>query len=92
MYQFEELISNTIEETKDVPEEISETGKVNMSHKGAERWWRREKEGADVAFGLLRDHVQNRRALPAPDEHQFGRLGAGLSCAYLRLYCMWPSI
>lgn len=43
MRQFEELISNTIEETKDVPEEISETGKVNMSHKGAERRWQREK-------------------------------------------------
>lgn len=33
-FQFEELISNTIEETKDIPEEISETGKVGMSHKG----------------------------------------------------------
>lgn len=32
--QFEELISSTIEETKDIPEIISETGKINMPHKG----------------------------------------------------------
>ncbi|KAK2461006.1 hypothetical protein APHAL10511_006947 [Amanita phalloides] len=30
---FEELISNTIEETKDIPEIISETGKIGMPHK-----------------------------------------------------------
>ncbi|KAI0340379.1 DUF155-domain-containing protein [Trametopsis cervina] len=30
---FEELISSTIEETKDIPEIISETGKINMPHK-----------------------------------------------------------
>jgi uncharacterized Rmd1/YagE family protein len=30
---FEELISNTIEETKDIPEVISETGKIGMPHK-----------------------------------------------------------
>ena len=33
--QFEELISSTIDETKDIPEIISETGKINMPHKGA---------------------------------------------------------
>lgn len=33
--QFEELISSTIENTKDIPEIISETGKVGMPHKGA---------------------------------------------------------
>lgn len=33
-WQFEELISNTIEETKDIPEIISETGKIGMPHKG----------------------------------------------------------
>jgi len=32
--QFESLISNTIEETKDIPEIISETGKIGMPHKG----------------------------------------------------------
>lgn len=32
--QFEELISSTIEDTKDIPEVISETGKVGMPHKG----------------------------------------------------------
>lgn len=32
--QFEELISSTIEETKDIPEIISETGKIGMPHKG----------------------------------------------------------
>jgi uncharacterized Rmd1/YagE family protein len=32
--QFEELISSTIEETKDIPEVISETGKIGMPHKG----------------------------------------------------------
>lgn len=32
--QFEELISTTIEETKDIPEIISETGKIGMPHKG----------------------------------------------------------
>ena len=32
--QFEELISSTIEETKDIPETISETGKIGMPHKG----------------------------------------------------------
>ncbi|KAK7036625.1 sporulation protein rmd1 [Paramarasmius palmivorus] len=31
---FEKLISNTIEETKDIPEIISETGKIGMPHKG----------------------------------------------------------
>ncbi|KAF8218513.1 DUF155-domain-containing protein [Tricholoma matsutake] len=30
---FEELISSTIEETKDIPEVISETGKIGMPHK-----------------------------------------------------------
>ncbi|THU81579.1 DUF155-domain-containing protein [Dendrothele bispora CBS 962.96] len=30
---FEKLISNTIEETKDIPEIISETGKIGMPHK-----------------------------------------------------------
>ncbi|KAI0659324.1 DUF155-domain-containing protein [Cubamyces menziesii] len=30
---FEKLISTTIEETKDIPEIISETGKIDMSHK-----------------------------------------------------------
>ncbi|TFK20520.1 cytoplasmic protein [Coprinopsis marcescibilis] len=30
---FEELISSTIEETKDIPEIISETGKIGMPHK-----------------------------------------------------------
>ncbi|KAJ3556187.1 hypothetical protein NM688_g2165 [Phlebia brevispora] len=30
---FEELISSTIDETKDIPEIISETGKINMPHK-----------------------------------------------------------
>ncbi|KAG1731599.1 uncharacterized protein EDB91DRAFT_1058542 [Suillus paluster] len=30
---FEELISNTIEETKDIPETLSETGKIGMPHK-----------------------------------------------------------
>ncbi|PFH47086.1 hypothetical protein AMATHDRAFT_77367 [Amanita thiersii Skay4041] len=30
---FEELISRTIEETKDIPEVISETGKIGMPHK-----------------------------------------------------------
>jgi uncharacterized Rmd1/YagE family protein len=32
--QFEELISSTIEETKEIPEIISETGKIGMPHKG----------------------------------------------------------
>ncbi|EEB96552.1 hypothetical protein MPER_04299, partial [Moniliophthora perniciosa FA553] len=32
---FEKLISNTIEETKDIPEIIRETGKIGMPHKGA---------------------------------------------------------
>jgi uncharacterized Rmd1/YagE family protein len=32
--QFEELITTTIEETKDIPEIISETGTIGMSHKG----------------------------------------------------------
>jgi uncharacterized Rmd1/YagE family protein len=32
---FEELISNTIEDTKDIPEVISETGKIGMPHKGS---------------------------------------------------------
>lgn len=32
--QFEDLISSTIEETKDIPEVISETGKIGMPHKG----------------------------------------------------------
>ncbi len=32
--QFEELISSTIDETKDIPEIISETGKIGMPHKG----------------------------------------------------------
>lgn len=35
--QFEELISSTIEETKDIPEIISETGKIGMPHKGSFR-------------------------------------------------------
>ncbi|KAG2152661.1 DUF155-domain-containing protein [Suillus bovinus] len=30
---FEELISNTIEDTKDIPETLSETGKIGMPHK-----------------------------------------------------------
>ncbi|KAG9032870.1 hypothetical protein FRB95_000885 [Tulasnella sp. JGI-2019a] len=30
---FEELISNTIDQTKDIPEVISETGKIGMPHK-----------------------------------------------------------
>jgi len=33
MSLFESLISNTIEETKDIPEIISETGKIDMPHK-----------------------------------------------------------
>ena len=33
--QFEELISSKIEETKDIPEVISETGKIGMPHKGS---------------------------------------------------------
>ena len=33
-WKFEELISTTIEETKDIPEIISETGKIGMPHKG----------------------------------------------------------
>jgi len=32
--QFEELISSKVEETKDIPEVISETGKIGMPHKG----------------------------------------------------------
>lgn len=32
--QFEELITTTIEETKDIPEIISETGTIGMPHKG----------------------------------------------------------
>lgn len=32
--QFEELISNTIEDTKDIPETLSETGKIGIPHKG----------------------------------------------------------
>jgi uncharacterized Rmd1/YagE family protein len=32
--KFEDLISNTIEETKEYPEIISETGKIGLSHKG----------------------------------------------------------
>jgi uncharacterized Rmd1/YagE family protein len=35
--QFEELISQTIEETKDLPESMSETGRIRMSHKGKPR-------------------------------------------------------
>ena len=31
--QFENLISTTIEETNDIPEIISETGKIDMNHK-----------------------------------------------------------
>lgn len=34
LLQFEALISSTIEETKDIPEIISETGKIGMPHKG----------------------------------------------------------
>jgi uncharacterized Rmd1/YagE family protein len=34
--QFEELISSKIEETKDIPEVISETGRIGMPHKGAD--------------------------------------------------------
>ncbi|KAG2107317.1 hypothetical protein BD769DRAFT_1392962, partial [Suillus cothurnatus] len=30
---FEELISNTIEDTKDIPETLSETGKIGIPHK-----------------------------------------------------------
>jgi hypothetical protein len=30
------LISTTIDETKDIPEVISETGKIGMPHKGME--------------------------------------------------------
>jgi uncharacterized Rmd1/YagE family protein len=37
--QFEELISSTIEETKDIPEVISETGKIGMPHKGSWSMW-----------------------------------------------------
>lgn len=33
-FQFEALISSTIEDTKDIPEIISETGKIGMPHKG----------------------------------------------------------
>ena len=33
--QFEELISSKIEETKDIPEIISETGKIGVPHKGS---------------------------------------------------------
>ena len=38
--QFEDLISTTVEETKDIPEIISETGKIGMPHKGEHdyRW------------------------------------------------------
>jgi hypothetical protein len=36
--QFESLISTTIEETKDIPEIISETGKIGMPHKGELGW------------------------------------------------------
>ncbi|KAH8101823.1 DUF155-domain-containing protein [Cristinia sonorae] len=32
---FEELISSTIDETKDIPEIISETGKIGIPHKGS---------------------------------------------------------
>lgn len=32
--QFEDLISSTIDQTKSIPEVISETGKVGMTHKG----------------------------------------------------------
>ena len=35
LVQFEELISSKIEETKDIPEVISETGKIGMPHKGS---------------------------------------------------------
>ena len=34
MFKFEELISATIEETKEYPEIISETGKIGLPHKG----------------------------------------------------------
>lgn len=39
--QFEDLISTTVEETKDIPEIISETGKIGMPHKGEHdyRWY-----------------------------------------------------
>lgn len=34
LVQFEDLISSKIEETKDIPETLSETGKIGMPHKG----------------------------------------------------------
>jgi hypothetical protein len=61
--QFEELISSTIEETKDIPEIISETGKIGMPHKGSSGY-HLECTGN---YNGLRHYATNRATIPAQD-------------------------
>lgn len=59
--QFEELISQTIDETKDLPESMSETGQIRMSHKGVSTDISMLNVGADK---WCRNHAEDRRVVP----------------------------
>lgn len=74
--QFEELISSTIEETKDIPEIISETGKIGMPHKGTPSL---AADGTSYDSTYSRHHEENWRAVPAQDQYQFSRISTRLT-------------
>jgi len=61
------LISSKIEETKDIPEIISETGKIGMPHKGLQWSSLLSLDFAD--FFLGRDYAEDGAAVPPSDQH-----------------------
>lgn len=70
--QFEALISTTIEETKDIPEIISETGKIGMPHKGLQTCTIvGDVYRLTLACVPRRYYAADWTAIPATNEHQF---------------------
>lgn len=72
--QFEELISSKIEETKDIPEVISETGKIGMPHKGL--LCSRYSLFLNKINLPTRDYAEDWTTIPSSHQHQLRWLGS----------------
>ena len=76
--KFEELISTTIDETKEYPEIISETGKIGLPHKGL------SVSSIDHPLQLTippscRDHAQDGGGIPPTSQYRGCWLCAGFT-------------
>lgn len=76
--QFEQLIATTIEETKDIPEIISETGKVGMPHKGP--LLQMSAQPNEPTYRFYRNYATNWRAFPVAYKHQSRRFRTRFTC------------